>query len=472
MLEYLRKSADKPLAKVLMGVLIFSFVGWGVAGWIFGESRIDDSVLSVGRAPLKIQAFENEKSRALSGMPKESQKRIYSDKSEREAFSEQILSRMTSRMMLEQRAEDLGLSVSNAEVARIIKAEPAFQINGGFDLGRMNAALYYAQITEDQLAESIRADTLREMVLAGIRAGMAAPKFAAGAIYRARGATRDIEYASVKFSDFKVSDNPTDEQLRITYAKNPKIVPEARKVSYVLTQAKMDNPDSYDSGYKMAQKLEDALIGGEPMASAAKKLGAKFVALPALSAGETPADAIAAAADVFSMEQGVESQIIEAKDGFAIVRVDDVQPQHNAPFETMKKELVATWRADEQKKLAYEKANELLIQLNAGGELREGKSASVGRATGAPVEVLSAAFANPEESKTIVPGADAFHVLYVRKASAPKADEAKQAALAQEATLMLNRALADDYMAFLQREYPVKINQRVYKRLFGTNQPE
>lgn len=467
MLEYLRKASDKPLAKILMGILIFSFVGWGVASWLLGEGRIDDSILRVGNAPLKIQNFDNERSRALNAMGREKQKQLYSDKTAQKMFSEQMLSRMTTNLMLQQRATDLGIFVSNTHIANVIKNESAFQTNGKFDLNRFNAVLYQAQISEEQLSDSIRNDTLREMVLAGVGAGMPAPEFMTTAMYKSRYAMRDIEFTSIKFADFKISANPTDAQLRETYAKNPKLVPESRKVSYVLISAKMDHPDSFDAGYKTAQKLEDSLIGGESMSAAAARLNAKFVSVPAISAGRVPGDAIVAAANIFEMEQGIESPIIETKTGFAIVRVDSIQPQHNAAFDDVKKDLVAKWRASQQEKQAYEKANALLIKLNAGDALTGGKSVRVERGRGAPAEVLNAAFANQVGTKTIVPTSDSFYVLNVKKSVEAPLDTAKRTTLAKEATSMLNRALADDYMAFLQRKYPVKINQRVYKRIIG-----
>ncbi|MCL1892498.1 MAG: SurA N-terminal domain-containing protein, partial [Alphaproteobacteria bacterium] len=482
MLEYLRNASNKLAAKILMGILIFSFVGWGVASWIFGESRIDDSVLRAGSAPLKIQTFENEKSRMLGQMSKEEQKRVYTDRGARADFLGQILSKLTSQIMLQQRAYDLGMTVSPAHVARLVRSEPAFQTDGKFDIGRFNATLYYAQITEDQLTDSIRSQALREMILAGVGTPITAPKFMAGAMYQSRHAMRDIEYATVKFSDFKAPGNPTDDQLRETYAKNPKAIPEFRTISYVLVPAKMDTPDSFEAGYKTAQKLEDALIGGESMQSAAAKFGAKFVSLPPLAkpadlsagapAARSPsgegwlakADSVMNAsmlADAFAMDQGIESPIVETRTGFVIFRVDGVAPQHNAPFDSVKKDLAGKWQQDEQRKQAYEKANELLIKLNATGGLppEAAQQRRVGRAVGAPLEVLNAAFANAVDTKTIVPASDAFYVLNIKRAGAPAYAEApagKPAAIEKEANTMLNRAISDDYMAFLTRKYPVK----------------
>ncbi|MCL2749300.1 MAG: peptidylprolyl isomerase [Alphaproteobacteria bacterium] len=476
MLEYLRKAHDKPLAKVLMGILVFSFVGWGVASYIFGESRIDDSLVRVGGAPVKIQNFENEKSRLLTHMAKEEQKRIYSDKAARNYFFEQILSRMTSQLMMEMRAHDLGLTVSKAEVAKIIKHEPAFQMNGKFDIGQYKATLSYVGMTEDQLENSIRAGALREMTLAGVTTGMPAPNFMTTAMFNARYTSRQIDYVAVKFADFKASANPTDAQLKETYAKNPKTIPEFRKISYVLIPTKMETPDSFEVGYKAAQKLEDALIGGEPMSTAAAKVNAKFVILPEMNAlmkakdGKAISDTVFNAqmlSEAFHMDEGIESQILETKSGFVIMRVDNIIPSHPADFESMKKEVTEQWRKSEQQKQAYARANELLIKLNDKGTLEGAKSATVGRANGAPVEVLSAAFANSVGAKTIVPGADAFYVLSVKKSIAPSVDAAKHTAVSKEANAMLNRMIADDYMAFLTREYPVKVNQKMYKRVFG-----
>jgi len=366
--------------------------------------------------------------------------------------------------------------VSKSEVANIIKQEPAFQMNGKFDIGQYKATLSYVGMTEEQLENTIRAGALREMTLEGVRTGTPAPNFMITAMFNARYTTRQIDYITVKYADFKASANPTDAQLKETYAKNPKTIPEFRKISYILIPTKMDTPDSFDVGYKAAQKLEDALIGGESMSAAASRSGAKFVVLPEMNAmmkstdGKTVSDTVFNAqmlAEAFAMDQGIESQILETKSGFVIMRVDNIIPSHAADFESMRKEVTEQWRKDEQQKQAYIRANELLIKLNDKGTLDGANSVTVGRANGAPVQVLSAAFSNPIGAKTIVPGTDVFYVLNVKKSIAPTADAAKRAAVTKEAHLMLSRIISDDYMAFLTREYPVKVNQKLYKRMFG-----
>ncbi|MEE1110833.1 MAG: peptidylprolyl isomerase, partial [Alphaproteobacteria bacterium] len=278
-----------------------------------------------------------------------------------------------------------------------------------------------------------------------------------------------IEYATVKYSEFNVG-APTDEQLQAFYAQNPQVVPETRSVSYVLVPAEMTQPDKYDAAYNIAVKVEDDIIAGDSMKQVATKHGAKYVDLGYFAHDSRPVDKVLSdtiVAKIFDMEAGVESEMIETKDGFLFLRVDESNPAHTAKFEDVKKSLVADWKKAEQKKQAYVRANEMLVDLNKGEKLAGKKSVSVSRASGAPANVLVAAFRNEAGQNLIVDGNDAFYVLSVKKAVQPKVDAKKKQALQQELEKMSAAGLMDDYNSFLMREYPIKINDKVYNRLFA-----
>jgi peptidyl-prolyl cis-trans isomerase D len=475
MLKYLRDASNRPVAKILIGILTFSFVGWGAANWIFGDTQTDDAILRIGGAPLKLATFEQERGRQLSVMTREQQKQIYTDRAMQVYFSQQILSKLSSQIMLDLRARDLGLMVTNAGIAAAIRAEPAFQSDGRFNPARFDAMLYNNGMSESAFAEWVRANELRSMLVSAVSALPAVPDFAITATYNARYGTRKIEYAAIRFDDFKITSSPSASQIAETYAKNQKIIPEFRSVSYVLIPARMSEPDDYDRAYTTAQKMEDAIIGGESMSNAAAKFKAKFVKLPNIDAmrtgqgGNAVVDAILddpVMSLVLSLDDGMESEIVETKSGFAIFRIEKIEPAHIATMESMEKELTGMWRRDEQKKSAYLKANDILVVANDKGK-SIGGGVTVTRTSGAPLEVLAAAFANEPGVKTIVPGKDAFYVLWVRESITPKMDADKKAALKKEAANMLARTVTDDYSAFLSRKYPVKVNNRLFKRLFG-----
>lgn len=466
MLEYLRNAADKPLAKVLMFILIFSFVGWGAAEWIFGGSMRDTTLVQVGDAEISVQQFNNERSRQLSVMSKDEQKAAYMDPAKSAELTNSVITTLTMNQLALNHAKDLGYVVSDKRIAKEIRLYPQFQSNGEFSSWMFDMVLQSNGMTEQDFANMLRIDIMRQMAVGAENVPLAVPEFAVEAAYNARYAKRDIKYSTVKFADFKIAE-PTEEQLKTYYAQNPIIVPEKRSVSYVFVSADMSKPDSYDEGFKKTQKIEDMIISGDSMKTAAEKYKAKFVSVPEFSRNTKLSDKVLTpelVAKIFSMDSGVESELLELKEGFAIVRVDNINAEHNAEFTDVKKDLVGGWKKSEQRKQAYVKANESLIELNKNGELKNAKSASVSRTEGAPISVLNAAFAGKIGDNSLVESGDAFYVLHIDKSVAPKSDKTKKAEIRKELEKMSARFVMDDFSEYLKRRYPVKIKEKNFKR--------
>ena len=469
MLEYLRNASEKPVAKILIGILAFSFVGWGVAEWIFGGAIGDNALVKVGGSDVTIQQFNAEKSRELAQMTREQQRNVYADATAQEEFTQRVLTTLTTQQMAQNRADDLGFVVSDKRIAMEIRSYPEFQVNGEFSPLAFDMILNNSGFSEAQFADVIRSQILRSMVLGSMSVPVNVPEFAVQAAYNARYGERKIEYVTVKFADFS-AENPTDEQLRDFYKKNPKILPETRAVSYVFIPAEMSQPDKYDAGYATAVKVEDDIIAGESMKDTAKKHGAKFVTFDAFDRENRPVDKLLTdkmIAKIFDMDEGLESEMIETKDGFVFLRVEKINPSQAAEFESVKNSLIADWKKSQQEKQAYVRANEILVGLNKEGKFDNAKTVTASRAKGAPVDVLVAAFRGEVGQNSIVPGANEFYVLKIVDSVAPKADAKKMADLRKELQNMSTIMIQDDYNSFLMREYPVELNDKVYKRMFA-----
>lgn len=469
MLEYLRDMSGKPVAKVLIAVLTFSFVGWGVAEWVLGGNGREPVLIQVGDEKITVNQFNSERSREMAKLSREQQKQVYTDPDYANSFYSGILTSMTNNLMVENRARDLGFYVTDKRVAAEVATFEEFQDGGRFSAAKFDSVLSNSGWTEAQFAQYLRGQIMRSMVLGAMSVPMNVPAFAVQAAYNARYSERVIDYNEISFAKFDVG-APTDAQLREFYAKNPKTNPETRAVSYVLVSASMDKPDSYDAGFDKVQKLEDAIISGESMSAAAAKNKAKFVSLPAFAKSKSPADPVLTDTmvnKIFSMEQGMESEVIETKQGFVIIRVEKINVAHVAEFETVKKSLVAGWKKEEQKKKAYLVANESLIALNKNGDFKGAKrDVTVSRIKGAPTDVLVAAFRQDIGSNAIVPSLDAFYVVSVKSESTPKVDTAKMTALRKELQNLTSRGIMDDYNSFLIRQYPVKINKKTFEKMF------
>lgn len=468
MLEYLRNAADKPVAKILIGILAFSFVGWGVAEWIFsGNSRSQDLV-TVGSNAVSVNEFNMEKTRQLAAMDKAQQKQIYTDAAAANQFYGAILGNLATNKKVENRADDLGFVVTDKRVAREIRDFPEFQSNGAFSTLMFDTVLNNSGFSEASFADYLRRQIMRSMTLGAMSVPVPVPEFARQAAYDARYGLRKIEYVPVKFSEFQAG-TPTEAQLREFYAANPRHIPETRQVSYVLVPADMARPDSYDAAYEIARAVEDDIIGGMVMKDIPAHHKAKYVTLNALGADARPKDSIlndALWARVFEMDEGIESELIETNAGFVIVRVDAIHPSRVAEFDSVKQHLTDDWRRAQKRKAAYVRANELLVDLNQQGTLPGKKTVTVSRTSGAPTDVLVAAFQGQPGKNSIVTSDDTFYVLHVDSAVKPQADSKKMAAMQTEVQNTMLHSIMDDYNAFLNRQYPAKINTKLYERMF------
>ncbi len=469
MLEYLRNAADKPVAKVLMFILIFSFVGWGAAEWIFGGSMRDTNLIRVGNADISVQQFNGERSRLLSQMTKDEQRATYTDPGKSAALTNAVISRLTTNQLALNRAKDLGFVVSDKRIADEIKSYPQFQSNGEFSPWLFDMVLQNSGMTEQDIANSLRADILLGMTFGATNVPLNIPQFAVDAAYNARYAKRMINYATVKFADYKV-DEPTTEQLQDYYAQNPKIVPETRSVSYVFLAADMNKPDVYDEKFKIAQKIEDMIISGDSMKDAADKHGAKYVQITKMERGNKTSDKVLSSdlvAKLFSMESGSESELLELKDGFVILRVDEVHAQHNAEFNDVQKSLVGDWKKSEQRKKAYVDANEKLTAMKRGDNVKNLKSADVTRTEGAPLVILNSAFSAHKGETVLTEDVEAFYIVKIGDTIMPKEDKSKKESLRKELEKMSVRFVQDDYTQFLKYKYPVKVNEKTFNRFIA-----
>ena len=466
MLEYLRNASEKPLAKFLIAILAFSFIGWGVAEWIFGGGTGDMTLVRVGDAEISVNQFSSQKSNMLANMPREQQRSIYTDANATKSFNNYIMGDLTAAQMVQNRARDLGFVVSDHRIARAIRDIPAFQQDGKFSSSRFDAALAANGLTENRLADVLRADIVRSMVLGPMGEKIPVPDFAVDAMYNARYATRDIEYKIVNFDDFSVA-KPSDDVLREYYAAHPKTLPETRAVSYVFVPADMSKPDAFDAGMQRITHVEDEIIGGDTLESAAKKHGAKYVKLSAFARNGAANDANITpqmVAQIFNMDTGADTEIIEGKKGFMIIHLDAINPAKTADFASVKNELTPGWIRAEKRKLAYERANEILVDLNQNNKMTGATHKTVTRTDGAPIAVLSDAFNNAIGTNKIVETSNGFYVMSVKSENAPKTDAKKRADLRREMENMSVYQTQADYNKFLQRKYPVKINSKVYNR--------
>ena len=270
--------------------------------------------------------------------------------------------------------------------------------------------------------------------------------------------------------------------------------PTSRPMAAVHDELRADlaSEKAADLAFERANKVEDALAGGETLAEVAQRFNLGLAALRSDSTGhqedgklvELPV--VEAAREsllraVFAAERGTPPRLAETADvGFLAVQVKDIIPSVLKPYDNVRDEVLAAWTADARRRAQEERAAALLAAVKGGQSLAEAAIAAglgareVGGITRQaqvletiPAELRAPLFDLPLAEATMVETRDGFVVAQVTEITAPDpaADPAALARVRAEAEQSLGQDLEAQYIAALRGRAGVRINQRLLDTL-------
>lgn len=393
MLNQLRRGASSLVAKILMAVLVLSFAVWGIHGAFTGYG--EDTIAEVGDTTITLQRFQEEYQRASQGLAQQIGRPLSPEMAAQLGIPQQVLGRLVTDAVIENVAHDLGLGISDTELARQIQADPTFQDkSGAFDRGLMQRLLAQNGFTEADYVAAIRDLALRRQLAEGFVGGITAPKTLIEASDRYANEERTIravvltpamapppadpaedalkayfdahaaEFRAPEYRGFtvvtldpKTMIDPAavpEEQVRAAYAAggNRFGTPEMRRVIQIRF------PDE-----AAAKAAAAAMTGGKPLAEVLKELG---MTEADVDLGVVPKSALvdpAVADAAFALDKGGIT-VVAGRFGPALVEVTEITPAGMQPFEAVE----ATLRAE----LAARQGNTAAIHLR--GEVEDARA--------------------------------------------------------------------------------------------------
>ena len=373
MLRGLRNASSNWLGKAVMaavvGFLVISFAIWGIGDIFRGFGR--STVAKIGRTEITVEQFRTLYNDRLQQYSRQAGRAIGPEQARQLGLDRLVIGQVVSEILLDERARVLGLALSDAEVAKQITADPAFQgLNGQFDRARFEQVIRNAGFTEARFVAEQRRRLLRRELAGTIASGLSAPKALVEAASRYENEQRSVEFVLLDRAQAGEIPPPAPEVLAKYFEerKNFFRAPEYRKlvvVSLIPTEqarwmeiSDADIKRAYEERHaryvtperrhvlqidfpnaEAASAAAERIAKGASFADIAKELGKneKDIDLGTVTKAamidRTAADA------AFALKEGEVSAPVQGRFGTVLVQVLKIEPEQIRSLEQVNGEL-------------------------------------------------------------------------------------------------------------------------------------
>src|SRR5271166_6189206 len=401
MLESMRNAAQgvvgKAIMTVVMGLIIVSFVIWGVGDMLRGFTA--STVATVGGAKISEQEYHSAYQRTLQQYQRRLRQPFTNEQARAIGLDRQVLERLTSEAAIDDETAKFGLNVSEEALRAMIVSNPSFRDkSGAFDPQLFASALRDNDMNERMFVADLRKTALRQFIVAALTAGIVAPKaeVKADADYQAQ--TRAIDYFTLPASAVGELAPPSEEALKAFFndrkssyrapeyramdivSLDPQALANPAEVSDADAEAAYDKVAGKDPRYGSPEKrdLQQILFPSEADANAAEtkiKTGASFDEIAKArnlkpeetDIGDTTKDAMIdkpEADAVFALPQGGVSGVLQSQFGPVIVLVKSITPSSIKPFSAVAAEIrrqVSASRAGDKIQAIHDKIEDARV---------------------------------------------------------------------------------------------------------------
>jgi peptidyl-prolyl cis-trans isomerase D len=375
MMDNLRAASNHVALKVILAIIILSFILTGVGNYLIGGSDGYAAKVNgqeIGRAQLE-QAVQNERARLQQQMG-ENFSALAGSEGYMQQIRQQVLNQLIDVALLDQYARKLGISISDEQVKQAIFKTPAFQTNNQFDNEKYLNSVRANGYTPDAYAQLLR----RQMISQQLNQAFAGSDFVLPAEVQNIAdlvlQERDIRLATFDTDALAAKQQVTDDELKAYYDQNKDnfIAPEQVKVSYIaMDAAAMQDKvtvsddeiaayyDQHKSSFGQPERKKFSVIVLKTEADAKAviaelKKGADFAELAKTKSTDTftgqrggeldwmePDTTLPEFKEANLTEKGQISDVIKSSSGYLVVRLNDIQPEQVKPLTEVRDSVLA-----------------------------------------------------------------------------------------------------------------------------------
>ena len=234
MLEALRRGVKGIFIKILLGLLIVAFAVWGVADVFRGYGQ--GALATIGKTEISADAFQQALQTEISNLSRQFGQRLTVEQARALGIDQRVMSRLAGTAAIDTHARELGLYLSDADIAEAIRTDPGFQGPGGFNRDNFIEILRQNGLTEQRYFAERRSDEIRQQITGTLTAGSVPPALMIDTLHKFRGETRTVAYITLDPAVSGKVAEPDEAKLKAYYEQNKRqfVAPEYRKVPLIL----------------------------------------------------------------------------------------------------------------------------------------------------------------------------------------------------------------------------------------------
>ncbi|MGB0216325.1 MAG: SurA N-terminal domain-containing protein [Alteromonas oceani] len=389
MLERIREGSQGPWAMAIIALIVLSFVFAGVSSYV--SSSGSTAAAEVNGEPISQQdverAYQAQRAR-LEAQFGEGVSALFSDENYLRDFRMNVLDRLIADTLIEQKAKELGMRVSDKQIRDAITAMPEFQTEGSFDNERYLMLLRQNGFQPSDFRDYMRQQMTREQLSRAVQASDFSLPEEVNLAHRLQGQTRNADYLIVDSAPFAASVELSDEEVQAFYDENISRFDTQEKVNLAYVTLAVEDlkadvsvseeeiEQEYQDNIALYKTTEERRVSHILIEFGDDKGAAKEKAESLLAEVEQGADfaelAEANSADTFSAENGGDldfitagmmdpsfdeaafaisnvgetSEVIETEFGYHIIKLTDMKPVETTPLAEVRDEIEAQLLTD------------------------------------------------------------------------------------------------------------------------------
>ena len=400
MLHTFRNAAKTWVVKLLFALLAFSFVAWGVGDFVRRSAMGTGPAISVGNVDVPATEVEMEFKRDIERLQATFKGRLTEETARQIGYLDRTIQTITTRLLVDNAAQKLGLAASDATVLRAVTNDPGLKNEQGqVDRERLRAALARMGMSEQAFLKVARAEQTRNQLALSLTGGVAAPMTLIEPLVRRRYEERTVEAAIVTDAAVPAPAAPDQAELEAYYGANTDrfMAPEYRALTVlklrpadVAAQIQLTDedvaaafeqrhgefnvPEKRQSSQILltdqdkADKAADLVKQGRDLSAIAKALDAKTIDLGIVDKAELPQEL---QETVFSTQSGTTVGPVKSDLGWHVIKVYQIVPAQNKTLDQVKTQLTETLRHDKTVDLLAELSNKVEDALGGGASIEE-----------------------------------------------------------------------------------------------------